>query len=166
MSELKVGDIAPGFELKDADDNLVKLSDYAGRRVVVYFYPAAMTPGCTIEAVDFSAARENFLEAGIDVVGISPDTPERLQKFIERKDLSVTLLSDPDHRAIEAYGVWGTKSLYGKQVAGVLRSTFIVQVNDDGVGKIDTVQRNVRANGHVERLGRALGLTLHLPEHD
>lgn len=161
MSQLAAGDIAPAFTLPDADGNLVSLADFAGRKVVVYFYPAAMTPGCTTQAIDFTAARDDFLEAGIDVIGISPDAPEKLATFRERKELKVTLLSDESRQTLDAYGAWGTKMLYGKAIEGVLRSTFLVEVDQNGVGTIELAQYNVRATGHVDRLRRDLGL-LHL----
>ena len=161
MAKLKVGDAAPSFSLPDADGTLVSLSDYAGRRVIVYFYPAAMTPGCTTQAVDFTASRDDFLEAGMDVVGISPDEPDKLAKFRERKHLNVELLANPSLDVIKAYGAWGSKTLYGKTMDGVLRSTFVIDVAEDGTGTIELAQYNVRATGHVDRLRRDLGL-LHL----
>lgn len=161
MTQLAVGDTAPAFTLPDADGRSVSLSDFAGRKVVVYFYPAAMTPGCTTQAVDFTDARDDFLEAGIDVVGISPDGQDKLGKFRERKHLKVQLLSDPSREVIDAYGAWGTKMLYGKAMEGLLRSTFLIDVDEDGVGTVELAQYNVRATGHVERLRRDLGL-LHI----
>ncbi|MFB9620427.1 thioredoxin-dependent thiol peroxidase [Brooklawnia cerclae] len=161
MTQLAAGDAAPPFTLPDAEGRDISLSDFKGRKVVVYFYPAAMTPGCTTEAIDFTQARDDFLEAGIDVVGISPDSPDKIQKFRTRKDLKVTLLSDENRQVISAYGAWGTKVLYGKPVDGVLRSTFLVDVDEQGVGTIELAQYNVRATGHVDRLRRDLGL-LHI----
>ncbi|WIY83368.1 thioredoxin-dependent thiol peroxidase [Propionimicrobium sp. PCR01-08-3] len=161
MSQLVAGEVAPAFTLPDADGNLVSLSDFPGRKVVVYFYPAAMTPGCTTQAVDFTAARDDFLEAGIDVIGISPDAPDKLAMFRQRKDLRITLLSDESKETLNAYGAWGTKVLYGKSMEGVLRSTFLIDVDDEGTGTIELAQYNVRATGHVDRLRRDLGL-LHL----
>ncbi len=161
MTQLAVGDLAPAFTLPDADGRPVSLSDFAGRKVVLYFYPAAMTPGCTTQAVDFTEARDEFLEAGMDVVGISPDAPGALAKFRQRKDLKVELLSDVSREVIDAYGAWGTKMLYGKAVEGVLRSTFVIDINDAGVGTVEVAQYNVRATGHVDRLRRDLGL-IHL----
>ncbi len=157
MSQLVAGEVAPAFTLPDADGKPVSLSDFAGRKVVVYFYPAAMTPGCTTQAVDFTAARDDFLEAGIDVIGISPDAPEKLAAFRQRKGLKITLLSDESQQTLDAYGAWGTKVLYGKSMEGVLRSTFVIDVDEDGVGRIDLAQYNVRATGHVDRLRRDLG---------
>ena len=144
MSQLAVGDNAPAFSLPDAQDKLVSLSDFAGRKVVLYFYPAAMTPGCTTQAVDFTAARD-----------------DRLEKFRERKHLNIQLLADPSLEVIKAYGAWGSKTLYGKTMDGVLRSTFVIDVAEDGTGTIELAQYNVRATGHVDRLRRDLGL-LHL----
>ena len=161
MTQLAQGDTAPAFTLPDADGREISLSDFAGRKVVVYFYPAAMTPGCTTQAIDFTAARDDFLEAGIDIIGISPDAPDALGKFRERKALNLTLLADESRQTIDAYGAWGTRTLYGKSVDGVLRSTFLIEVDDDGNGTIDLAQYNVRATGHVDRLRRDLGL-LHL----
>lgn len=161
MTQLATGDTAPAFTLPDADGRQVSLSDFAGRKVVVYFYPAAMTPGCTTQAVDFTAARDDFLEAGIDIIGISPDAPAALGKFRERKELKLTLLADESRETINAYGAWGTRTLYGKAVDGVLRSTFLIDVDEAGVGTVELAQYNVRATGHVDRLRRDLGL-LHL----
>lgn len=164
MTELNAGDAAPDFSLKDADGKTVSLADFAGRRVIVYFYPAALTAGCTIEAIDFTHARKDFAQAGVDVIGISPDQPEKLARFREKEDLNVTLLSDPEKTTIEAYGAWGVRKLYGKEVTGVIRSTFVVDVDADGKGTVESAQRNVRARGHVERLGKQFGLQLNLPE--
>ena len=158
MTQLARGDLAPAFTLPDADGRLVSLSDFAGRKVIVYFYPAAMTPGCTTQAVDFTAAREDFLAAGIDIIGISPDPPEALRRFRDRKELRLVLLGDQRHETIGAYGAWGTKRLYGKILEGVLRSTFLIDVGADGPGTIALAQYNVRATGHVTRLSRELGL--------
>ncbi|MEH3140837.1 MAG: thioredoxin-dependent thiol peroxidase [Mycobacterium kyogaense] len=151
---LEVGDKAPAFSLPDADGNTVSLSDYAGRKVVVYFYPAASTPGCTKQACDF---RDNLAElggAGLDVVGISPDKPEKLAKFRDKEDLNFPLLSDPDRTVLEAWGAYGEKTMYGKTVKGVIRSTFVV----DEKGTIEVAQYNVRATGHVAKLRRDLSV--------
>ena len=129
MAKLKVGDAAPSFSLPDADGTLVSLSDYAGRRVIVYFYPAAMTPGCTTQAVDFTANAADIDSAGFDVVGISPDAPAKLAAFREKETLDVTLLADEDRAVMNAYGAYGTKMLYGKEIEGVIRSTFVVDVD-------------------------------------
>lgn len=161
MAQLQPGDIAPAFTLPDHDGNPVSLNNYAGHKVIVYFYPAALTPGCTTQAVDFTASRPDFDAAGIEIIGISPDAPTKLTTFRNRKDLSIQLLSDESRETIRAYGAWGTKKIYGKEIEGLLRSTFIVNVDCDGVGVIESAQYNVRATGHVAKLRRDLGL-LHL----
>jgi peroxiredoxin Q/BCP len=154
MTRLAPGDTAPDFTLPDADGKEVSLADFRGRRVVVYFYPAAMTPGCTTQACDFRDNLSSLAAAGVDVVGISPDKPEKLGKFRERDSLTFPLLSDPSRSVLEAYGAYGEKTMYGKKVTGVIRSTFVV----DGAGKIEQAQYNVKATGHVAKLRRDLGL--------
>ena len=155
MSErLSPGDQAPDFTLPDADGKQVSLADYRGRRVVVYFYPAASTPGCTKEACDFRDNLAALDGAGIDVVGISPDKPEKLAKFRERDGLTITLASDADKAVMTAYGAYGEKKLYGKVVQGVIRSTLVI----DEKGKVELAQYNVKATGHVAKLRRDLGL--------
>lgn len=154
MSTLVAGDTAPPFTLRDADDREVSLSDYAGQHVIVYFYPAAMTPGCTKEACDFTAARGSFDTAGYVVLGISPDKPAKLARFREKEDLSITLLSDPDREVMKAYGAFGEKKQYGRTVQGVIRSTFVVGPD----GRIENAWRNVKATGHVARVLDQLGL--------
>lgn len=166
MTQLQAGDKAPDFTLPNADGEPVSLRDFAGRKLVVYFYPAALTPGCTTQAIDFSTAHDDFEAAGYEVIGISPDDVVKLEKFTDSKDLKITLLSDPQREVIAAYDAWGERKLYGKPVTGVIRSTFVIAVNDDGVGTIESVKHNVRATGSVERLGRELGLTLNLPGKD
>ena len=156
MAQLTSGDTAPAFTLPDADGNPVSLADYAGRRVIVYFYPAAMTPGCTTQAVDFSAALGEIAAAGLDVVGISPDSVEKLAKFRQQQELAFPLLADPAKEVLKSYGAFGRKVLYGKEIEGVIRSTFVVSVDDDGVGQIDVAQYNVKATGHVAKLRREL----------
>ena len=151
---LSPGDPAPEFTLPDADGNPVSLSAYRGRRVIVYCYPAAMTPGCTTQAVDFTAAAGDLAEAGLDIIGISPDPPEKLLRFREKEGLQITLLSDPEKQVLAAYGAYGTKKLYGKEVVGVIRSTFVV----DAEGRIEKAAYNVKATGHVAKLRRDLGL--------
>lgn len=144
MSEttrLAPGDKAPAFSLPDANGNKVSLSDYKGRQVVVYFYPAASTPGCTKQACDFRDNLSALNEAGLDVVGISPDKPEKLAKFRDAEGLTFPLLSDPDRKVLAAYGAYGEKMMYGKTVTGVIRSTFVVDEN----GKIAVAQYNVKA---------------------
>ncbi|HSN44696.1 MAG TPA: thioredoxin-dependent thiol peroxidase [Propionibacteriaceae bacterium] len=158
MSRLETGSPAPAFDLPDADGARVQLSDYAGRRVIVYFFPAAMTPGCTIQAVDFSDALGDFSAAGVDVIGISPDSVAKLARFREKDALSFTLLADPDRATLEAYGAWGPKMLYGKEIVGVIRSTFVIDVDGAGEGTISLAQYNVKATGHVARLKTQLGV--------
>jgi peroxiredoxin Q/BCP len=125
---------------------------------VIYFYPAALTPGCTTEAVDFSAAAANYAQAGYRIVGISPDQPAKLARFVQQKNLTITLLADPDKATIAAYGAWGERTLYGKLVTGVIRSTVVVELAPDGSATVVLAQYNVRATGHVGRLTSQLGL--------
>lgn len=158
MVQLHPGDTAPAFTLLDADQRPVSLADFTGGRVIVYFYPAAMTPGCTIQAVDFEGALSDLAGAGYQVVGISPDSPEKLARFREAEHLGFPLLADPDHEVLSAYAAYGSKTLYGKAVEGVIRSTFIVDVDDGGAGKVALAQYNVRATGHVAKLRRDLGV--------
>ncbi|MDT0267894.1 thioredoxin-dependent thiol peroxidase [Streptomyces sp. DSM 44915] len=145
---LQPGDAAPAFTLPDADGRPVSLADHAGRKVIVYFYPAALTPGCTKQACDFTDNLELLAEAGYDVIGVSPDKPEKLAKFRTKEDLRVTLVSDPDKETLTAYGAFGEKKLYGKTVTGVIRSTFVV----DEDGRVARALYNVRATGHVAKL--------------
>jgi peroxiredoxin Q/BCP len=154
MATLKPGDPAPSFSLQDDTGGTVSLADYKGRKVVVYFYPAALTPGCTKQACDFSEHLALLSDAGVDVVGISPDKPEKLAKFRDKEGLTLTLLSDPDREVLGAYGAFGEKTMYGKKVMGVIRSTFLV----DEKGKIELAQYNVKATGHVAKLLRDLKL--------
>jgi thioredoxin-dependent peroxiredoxin len=151
---LAPGDPAPEFTLPDADGKPVSLADYRGRRVIVYCYPAAMTPGCTTQAVDFTAAAGDLAEAGLDIIGISPDEPDKLLRFREKEDLGITLVSDPEKKVLAAYGAYGKKKLYGKEVVGVIRSTFIV----DAEGRIEQASYNVKATGHVAKLKRDLAV--------
>jgi peroxiredoxin Q/BCP len=154
MARLSPGDPAPDFTLPDADGKDVSLRDFKGRKVVVYFYPAAMTPGCTKQACDFRDNLSSLKSAGYAVVGISPDKPAKLAKFRERDAVNFPLLSDASKSTLEAYGAYGEKTMYGKQVTGVIRSTFVV----DEDGKIERAQYNVKATGHVAKLRRDLGL--------
>jgi len=158
MAELSPGALAPDFQLVDVTGTPVRLTDFAGSKVILYFYPAALTPGCTVEAIDFSAAKAAFLKAGYAIVGISPDEPDQLRKFITHNDLSITLLGDPGMEVIKAYGAWGDRTLWGKVFTGVIRSTFVIDVNADGVGTILDAQYGVRATGHVKRLRTDLGV--------
>lgn len=153
-TRLAPGDPAPAFTLPDADGNEVSLSDYAGRRVIVYFYPAAGTPGCTKQACDFRDNLADLDGEGIDVVGISPDKPAKLATFVAAEGLTFPLLSDPDKAVLEAYGAWGEKKLYGKTVTGVIRSTFVV----DADGRIEQALYNVKATGHVASLRKKLAV--------
>ncbi len=155
MSEqerLSPGDQAPAFTLPDSEGKPVSLSDYLGRSVVVYFYPAAGTPGCTKQACDFRDSTGSLGESGYDVVGISPDKQEKLAKFAAAEGLNFPLLSDVDRSVLTAWGVYGEKQNYGKTVVGVIRSTFLV----DAEGKIAKAMYNVRATGHVAKLLREL----------
>jgi peroxiredoxin Q/BCP len=149
---LNPGDQAPDFELLDADEQPVSLMQLRGARAVLYFYPAALTPGCTTQACDFRDNLEVLRRADVAVVGISPDTPEKLREFREVHALPFPLLSDPDHRVLEAYGAWGEKMLYGKTVTGVIRSTVVV----DARGDVEQAFYNVKATGHVAKLLRDL----------
>lgn len=151
---LAVGDKAPAFSLPDADGNTVKLSDFKGRKVIVYFYPAASTPGCTKQACDFRDSLAELNTAGLDVIGISPDKPEKLTKFRDAEGLTFPLLSDPDKKVLTAWGAFGEKSMYGKTVQGVIRSTFLV----DEKGVVEVAQYNVKATGHVAKLRRDLAV--------
>lgn len=151
---LAPGDTAPDFTLTDQDGTTVSLADYAGRKVIVYFYPAASTPGCTTQACDFRDRLDSFGAEGFAVVGISPDGPAKLQKFAAAEQLSFPLLSDEDHAVAEAYGAWGEKKNYGRTYEGLIRSTIVV--SEDGT--VQLAQYNVRASGHVAKLRRDLGL--------
>ncbi len=157
-TRLEPGDPAPPFSLTSAEQQTVSLSDYAGGRVIVYFYPAALTPGCTTQAVDFTSAIAPLEEAGLSVVGISPDSVAKLATFREAQSISFPLLSDPDRQSLGAYGAFGEKMLYGKLVEGVIRSTFVVDVDDQGAGTVALAQYNVRAKGHVDKLRSQLGV--------
>lgn len=153
-TRLQPGDAAPDFTLPTDDGGQVTLSDLRGRRVIVYFYPAAMTPGCTKQACDFSDSIDRLKAEGFEVLGISPDAPEKLARFRERDGLAITLLSDPEKEVLTAYGAFGEKKLYGKVVEGVIRSTFVI----DPEGKVELAQYNVKATGHVAKLRRDLKL--------
>ena len=153
-ARLSPGDTAPEFRLLDDAGKEVALSDFLGRKVIVYFYPAAMTPGCTKQACDFTDSLDSLRGAGYEVLGISPDKPEKLAKFRERDALTLTLLSDPGKEVMQAWGAFGEKKLYGKVVEGVIRSTVVV----DEEGKVEVAQYNVKATGHVAKLRKDLGL--------
>jgi peroxiredoxin Q/BCP len=154
QDRLSPGDAAPDFTLPTDTGETVTLSDLRGRKVIVYFYPAAMTPGCTKQACDFTDNIAALKAAGYEVLGISPDKPEKLAKFRERDHLTITLLSDADKAVLTAYAAFGEKTLYGKLVQGVIRSTIVVHEN----GKVALAQYNVKATGHVAKLRRDLGL--------
>jgi peroxiredoxin Q/BCP len=151
---LEAGDTAPAFSLPDADGNKVSLADYRGRKVIVYFYPAASTPGCTKQACDFRDNLGELNDAGLDVIGISPDKPEKLATFRDNEKLTFPLLSDPDRAVLNAWGAYGEKTMYGKTVQGVIRSTFVV----DEKGTIEVAQYNIKATGHVAKLRRDLSV--------
>jgi peroxiredoxin Q/BCP len=152
--KLTAGDTAPGFTLKDATGADVSLSDYRGRNTIVYFYPAAATPGCTKQACDFRDSLASLQAAGYEVLGISPDPVAKLAKFADAEGLTFPLLSDEDHAVAEAYAAWGEKKNYGKTYEGLIRSTVVV----DQDGKVAVAQYNVRATGHVAKLRRDLKL--------
>ncbi|SDS70251.1 peroxiredoxin Q/BCP [Paraoerskovia marina] len=151
---LAAGDTAPDFTLATADGGEVTLSDLRGRHVVVYFYPAAATPGCTTQACDFRDALASLQGAGYTVLGVSPDPVEKLARFAADESLTFPLLSDPDRTVLEAYGAYGEKKNYGKTVVGVIRSTVVVAPD----GSVELAQYNVRAKGHVAKLRRDLGI--------
>ncbi len=150
---LAPGDPAPDFTLPDADGRPVALSSFRGRRLIVYFYPAAMTPGCTKEACDFRDNLSDLNNQRIAVLGISPDQPAKLARFRDKEGLTFPLLSDPDHAVLEAYGAYGEKMLYGKKTTGVIRSTFVI----DADGNVEKAMYGVKATGHVARLRAEVG---------
>jgi peroxiredoxin Q/BCP len=151
---LLTGDLAPGFTLKDSSGKDVSLASRHGRSTIVYFYPAAATPGCTKQACDFRDSLASFTSAGYRVLGVSPDSVNKLAAFAANEDLSFPLLSDEDHTVAEAYGAWGEKKNYGRTYEGLIRSTVVI----DPDGKVALAQYNVRATGHVAKLRRDLKL--------
>ncbi|OAB87874.1 peroxiredoxin [Janibacter melonis] len=153
-ARLSPGDTAPDFTLTDDHGEQVTLSDLRGRKVIVYFYPAAMTPGCTTQACDFTDRIDVLQDQGYTVLGISPDSPDKLATFREKEHLRITLLSDPDREVMTRYGAYGEKKLYGKTVTGVIRSTVVV----DEQGEVTHAMYNVKATGHVAKIQRDLGL--------
>jgi peroxiredoxin Q/BCP len=153
-TRLTIGDAAPQFTLNDQDGNAVSLADFAGQKVVVYFYPAAMTPGCTTQACDFRDNLGSLASAGYQVLGISKDSSAKLKKFQDAEHLTFPLLSDEDLAVHKLFGAWGEKNLYGKTVTGVLRSTFVV----NEAGNLEQALYNVKATGHVSSLRKKLGL--------
>lgn len=154
MPRLETGQPAPAFTLPDQTGRQVSLSDFAGRNLIIFFYPAAMTPGCTKEACDFRDSLARLQQAGYDVVGISPDKPEKLAGFADKESLTYPLLSDIDRAVMDAYGAYGEKTLYGKKVTGVIRSTIVVAPD----GTVALPKYNIKATGHVATLSKALGL--------
>jgi thioredoxin-dependent peroxiredoxin len=154
QTRLAAGDKAPEFTLPDSTGKPVSLADYRGRKVVVYFYPAASTPGCTKQACDFRDNLGELNDAGFDVLGISPDKPAKLAKFAEVEGLTFPLLSDVDRTVLGEWGAFGEKTMYGKKVTGVIRSTFVV----DADGMIAEAMYNVRATGHVAKLRKDLNV--------
>ena len=151
---LSPGDPAPEFTLPDADGTPVSLSDFRGRSLVIYCYPAASTPGCTKQACDFRDNLAELDQAGFAVLGISPDEPAKLAMFRDAEALTFPLLSDPDHAVLTAYGAYGEKTMYGRTVTGVIRSTFVI----DAKGRIERALYNVRATGHVAKLRKDLAV--------
>jgi peroxiredoxin Q/BCP len=151
---LAPGDEAPDFTLPDADGNPVSLAALRGQKVIVYFYPAAMTPGCTKEACDFSESLPDLTAVGLTVLGISPDAPAKLARFRAKEGITFPLLSDPERITLSAYGAYGEKMMYGKKTTGVIRSTFVVGAD----GKIEKAYYGVKATGHVDRLRKDLGV--------
>jgi len=154
MPRLETGQTAPAFTLPDHAGRSVSLNDFTGRSLIVFFYPAAMTPGCTKEACDFRDSLVRLQQAGYEVIGISPDKPQKLAKFVQKESLTYPLLSDADRAVMDAYGAYGEKTLYGKKVTGVIRSTIVVGPD----GTVALPKYNVKATGHVALLSRALGL--------
>ncbi|GIJ33136.1 thioredoxin-dependent thiol peroxidase [Verrucosispora sp. WMMD703] len=153
-ARLSPGDPAPGFSLPTDSGSQLALTDLRGRKVVLYAYPAAMTPGCTKQACDFRDSLASLQAAGYEVVGISPDKPEKLAKFRERDAITFPLVADTDKSVLTAYGAYGEKQMYGRTVTGVIRSTFVI----DEEGRIERALYNVKATGHVAKLRRDLGL--------
>lgn len=153
-ARLSPGDTAPDFTLPTDSGDQLALADLRGRKVLLYAYPAAMTPGCTKQACDFRDSLASLQAAGYEVVGISPDKPEKLAKFRERDAITFPLVSDTDRAVLAAYGAYGEKQSYGRTVTGVIRSTFVI----DADGRIERAFYNVRATGHVAKLRRDLGL--------
>jgi len=154
MTRLEPGDPAPDFTLPTDQGDTVSLRDLRGHKVILYVYPAAMTPGCTTQACDFRDSLDSLAAAGYSVLGLSKDSPEKLAKFRERDGLTFPLLSDPDKSVLEAYGAYGEKKLYGKTVVGVIRSTFVI----DEKGAVEKAMYNVKATGHVAKLRKDLGV--------
>jgi len=144
--ELAVGDKAPAFSLPANGGQTVSLSDYAGRKLVVYFYPKDNTPGCTTEAIDFTAALKDFDKAGTDIVGVSADSVKKHENFIEKHNLGITLMADEEQKMLNDYGVWVEKNMYGRKFMGIERATFLVGAD----GTIEQIWRKVKVKGHVD----------------
>ncbi|MDR2453651.1 MAG: thioredoxin-dependent thiol peroxidase [Bifidobacteriaceae bacterium] len=156
MAQLKVGDVAPDFTLETDHRHPLRLSSLQGRKVILYVYPAAMTPGCTLEAQDFRDAHKDFDQAGYTILGISPDPVDKNADFAAKMKLPFELISDPDHKVLEAYSAWGEKEAFGRMTVGVIRSTFVIGAD----GRVESAEYGVKAAGHVERLAEALGVEL------
>jgi peroxiredoxin Q/BCP len=154
VTRLQPGDPAPDFALATDTGETLRLADLAGQRVILYAYPAAMTPGCTTQACDFRDSLDSLVARGLTVVGISPDSPAKLATFREREHLTFPLVSDPDHTVLASYGAYGEKQNYGRTVTGVIRSTFVIGPD----GTIENAFYNVKATGHVAKLRRDLGI--------
>ncbi len=144
-TELAVGSKAPAFKLRRDGGGIVSLADFKGRKLVVYFYPKADTPGCTREAIDFSRLRAAFEKAGADILGVSADSVEAQDKFSKKHHLAIALLSDETHKMLEAYGVWGKKSMYGRTFMGITRATFLIGAD----GQIARIWPKVKVDGHA-----------------
>lgn len=152
MKKLNRNDVAPAFELKDGGGKTWKLEDLKGQKTILYFYPADDTPGCTTQACDFRDSQHELIEAGYQVLGISPQDAGSHQSFAQKYSLTFPLLIDEDHSVAEAYGAWGEKNNYGKKYMGIIRSTFVI--GDDG--RLEKAMYNVKAKGHVEKLKKEL----------
>lgn len=150
---LKEGQKAPDFKLQDTNESDIKLSDFKGKWVVLYFYPKDNTPGCTIEAMEFSALKKDFKKLNATVLGVSKDSCASHQKFTEKKDLTINLLSDPESRIQKLYGVWQKKKFMGREFMGTVRTTFLINPQGD----IENIWNNVKAKGHAQAVLEALG---------
>lgn len=149
---IQIGDAAPAFCLHDGDDKEICLKSYRGKWVVLYFYPKDNTSGCTREAMDFTSALDSLHALGAEVLGVSRDSPGSHRKFAEKHDLKITLLSDPDHKVMEEYGVWALKKMYGREGFGIVRSTFLINPE----GRIARIWRSVKVKGHVDAVLKSL----------
>lgn len=154
MIELKIGDIAPTFELLNQDGIKISLKDFIGKKVILYFYPKDNTPGCTMEACDFSGDYEKFSEKNAVIIGVSPDSVKSHTNFIQKYNLKHILLSDSEKEVSKMYGAWGLKKNYGKEYEGIIRSTFVI----DEKGKIIKIYKNVKAKNHVQKVFEELCL--------